>query len=97
MNKQDVKTALNTIRYTITYSFIELLKLLGVALIVISVIVGTGYCVLHYFWQSVVTVVIAGLSIWFWIELDNARENREYEEKERAIEEAWRELKEENP
>lgn len=80
MNKQDVLKALLEMGHTIRGVTIQALKLLGIVLGVLFIMVGTSYCVVRWFWESLAVIGIGMLSYWFYMELDCARRQREWEE-----------------
>lgn len=79
MNKEDIKYALKQMGATIKHLTIDALRMIGIILGVATIICVVGYCFMHWFWQFVVVFVMSALTGWFWMELDSARRQREWE------------------
>ena len=80
--KQDVITALKSMGGLVKFGFVEFGKFALAAVIGISVTWALGYVFVNYLWQSLAVLAMALLCVWFLVELDNARANRESEEED---------------
>ena len=78
---QDLKTALKNMWVAIRFGFTKLMQFLVTAIGVIAILTVGGYVVFHYFYQSIAVIGTVMLCTWFLIELETAKQIREYEEK----------------
>lgn len=86
---EDIKTALSAMGRGL-YGLLRGLLIIATAIVAsLAVFVTIGYCLVHYAAQMFTVLVLAGLAIWFLVELTSARSIREYEEQT----ESWRKEK----
>lgn len=79
MNKEDIKYALKQMGTTIYGLTIDGLKMVGIILGVTTVVFVVGYAFMHWLWQSIAVFVMSAMTGWFWMEVDSARRQREWE------------------
>jgi hypothetical protein len=80
MNKEDIKYALKQMGTTIYGLTIDGLKMVGIILAAAAILSTILYCFVHWPWHFVGVFVVSALSGWFWMELDSARRQREWDE-----------------
>lgn len=86
---EDIKTALREMGHGL-YVFLRGIAIAAAVVVAaLAMFVFIGYCLVHYTAQIFTVLVLAGLAIWFLVELTSARSIREYEEQT----EAWRKEK----
>lgn len=87
-SKEDYKAALKSIA-TNVIGLLAIVAKVFIALFIGTLAVGAiGYLIGHFFLQLLVLFGIVMLGVWFMIELQSARQDREYQEIQQAIQEA---------
>lgn len=87
-SKEDYKAALKSIATNII-GLLAIVAKVFIALFIGTLVVGViGYLIGHFFLQLLVLFGIVMLGVWFMIELQSARQDREYQEIQQAIQEA---------
>lgn len=77
---RDVCSALKTMGSTAWCGMKGVLLFCAVLFTGISVVVLGMYFLHEYLWQTLAAVVVSALLMWFLIEVDNARQDREHQE-----------------
>lgn len=90
MNKQDLKVALRNVSRGLLGLIMLGVKVATALLVAIFVFVTAVYIITHFFLQTAVVFGLLMLSVWFYIELLEARTIREYEETQRLRKDADR-------
>ena len=80
MNKEDIKYALVQMRNTIYGLTIDGLKMVGIILAAATIVCVVGYAFIHWLWQCIAVFVMSAMCGWFWMEVQSARRQREWDE-----------------
>ena len=78
--KSDIKLALRAVSWRLLHFIVFASKLIGVVLGALLIFVCAVYIITHYFWQCFVVVGLLALASWFYVELLEAKLDREHEE-----------------
>lgn len=79
---QDVKTALKSMWSGLTECLYHWGTVAGALAVMCFIGFIIGYCLYHFFFQSLTVFAMMMLCVWFWIELGSAREIRLREEQQ---------------